>query len=289
MNQNKRYNKLFYKYQPINEYLFENLRHNQLYFRDPRTYNDPFDSKINGYLECTEGQWIEQCIKHHPGLNKEQAMIALNWNIKEGNYQRNNETGLIVGEALNDSCPLACCFSEDLDNILMWSHYADHHKGVSLSFKSTKKQQNSKFRNATEYGLTVNSEFVPLFKITYKNEMPCRINFLDMYLTEDPQPFFDFLLTKSPCWEYENEYRLISIDNINVKNFAKEELEGIIFGLKVKYCDVYVIHKIIEKNYLNKGIDLNFYKAQEIENEYGIKVKQINDMDTYIDTLCSKV
>lgn len=50
--------KLFYKYQSINKYFFENLSNNQLFFHDPTEFNDPFDSKTALCRKGSREEWI---------------------------------------------------------------------------------------------------------------------------------------------------------------------------------------------------------------------------------------
>lgn len=279
----------FHKFLPINEFLLENLSRNQLYFNDPCNYNDPFDSKIYGYSECTEKQWIKDCRSYHPEISVEQAKEALKYNIEEGKLHRKGK--MIVADSFhtNSMGPLTSCFSLDPDNILMWSHYANYHKGICLRFKAKHRPETPGFRHTTKYRLTIDSEEAPLFRVNYNITKPSRIDVFKVSRTLDVNSFFDFLLTKSPCWIYEKEYRIISQNNKNIKNFEKSELEGIIFGLRVKYCDANMVYKTIEKNYINKGININFCKAQEKEDEYAIDIMKIDDIEEYIESLSQKI
>lgn len=274
--------KLFYKYQPITKYLFENLKCNQLYFNDPRMYNDPFDSRVSGYSEYTEEQWIKQCMKAHPGLNMDQAMQALKWNIDTGNWKKSGNI-MRLENSYTDQPPLTCCFCKKPNNILMWSHYADYHKGICLRFKPiyepVDEPELNGFEYITDYLFTINSRRIPLFKVKYSGSMPSRVKWEQTYDIR----LFDFLLTKSKCWKYEEEYRLILDDYLIDKkcNFKKEELEGIIFGLRTSYHNARRIYNIVKKNY--EGIPINFYKASEIKNKYAIKIKYIADISKELD------
>lgn len=275
---------LFYKYQPVNAHSLDNLKRSQIYFHNPCKHNDPFDSKISCHTEYTEKQWIKRCMQIH-NTNESIAKDLLKYNIEKGKLHRKGK--LIISDVsdIEDSAPLASCFSKEKDNILMWSHYADHHKGICLSFKAKNGTRTEGFKHATEYRLTVNSEQLPLYHIKYEKEKPRSVNLNELDQKENFETFLDFLLTKSPCWEYEKEYRLISIDNKNIKYFKKEELEGIILGLKINYFDAYMVYNIIEKNYLDKDIPINFYKAEEKENEYAIEINKIKNIEEYIETL----
>jgi hypothetical protein len=38
---------------------------------------------------------------------------------------------------LSSACPYrVCCFSSEKDNMLMWSHYGDSHKGIAIGFQT---------------------------------------------------------------------------------------------------------------------------------------------------------
>jgi hypothetical protein len=289
MNSEEKSSTLFYKYQVVNDYLLENLKHNQLYYNHPSNYNDPFDSKIYGYSECTEKQWIKDCMKTHLSISRDKAADALKFNIEEGRIHKKGKLIVTDTSYTENSSPLACCFSKEPDNILMWSHYANHHRGVCLSFKASHRPKTIEFKHATEYGLTVNSENIPLYHVRYERGKPKIVDILELYRTLNSELFLDFLLTKSPCWEYEKEYRLISNDNINIKKFKKEELEGIIFGLRIKYCDAYFVYKTIEKNYINRDIPVNFYKAEEVKDEYALEIKKIDNVNEYMESLRNKI
>ena len=41
----------------------------------------------------------------------------------------------------------------------------------------------------------------------------------------------------------------------------------------------------MEKNYLNKGISINFYKAQEKETEIGVEITRIENINEYMESL----
>jgi hypothetical protein len=285
MNSNKKDYTPFYKYQPIDDYLLENLKHNQLYFNDPDKYNDPFDSKIYGYEKYTEEEWVKGCMEAHTGISKERAEDALKYNIEEGILYR--EGNLVISK--KNLAPLACCFSLEPDNILMWSHYANHHKGICICFKANHRPLTEGFKHTTKYGLTVNSLNIPLFEVKYNKDKPRSVDILEMSRNHDIEPFLDFLLTKSPCWGYEKEYRLIAEDINNIRKFKKEELEGIIFGLRIRYFDAYTVYKTIEKNYLNKGIPVNFYKAQEKKTEIGVEIIKIENINEHMESLSHSI
>ena len=49
--------RLFFRYQKIDECTKDNLKKNVLYFNDPANFNDPFDCKIDLIHEGTKEEW----------------------------------------------------------------------------------------------------------------------------------------------------------------------------------------------------------------------------------------
>lgn len=47
MEKDKNEERLFFRYQKIDENTKDNLKNNFLYFNDPENFNDPFDCKID--------------------------------------------------------------------------------------------------------------------------------------------------------------------------------------------------------------------------------------------------
>lgn len=76
------------------------------------------------------------------------------------------------------------CFGTDAGNLLMWSHYADGHKGICIEFN------------------TNNNVIGTAYRVEYSNEYP-------VWRLDNPDRM-SYLLTKADVWEYEKEYRLIA-------------------------------------------------------------------------------
>ncbi len=122
---------LIYKYTNY-ERLTEILINNALHFSCPLDFNDPFDSYVNVKdLDDYSDDDINKIIRD-PGdeTKKKQFSEIIHSNNKEAkkkfadNQQKAPENLLVLS------------LSELKDNILMWSHYADYHKGFCIGFKS---------------------------------------------------------------------------------------------------------------------------------------------------------
>ncbi len=79
------------------------------------------------------------------------------------------------------------CFSSDWSNPVMWSHYADRHKGICLGFEVPR-----------EYW----------HEVKYAAErLLINVNDLDAKGKKDPSLIMPLLSTKFEHWKYENEFR----------------------------------------------------------------------------------
>lgn len=95
------------------------------------------------------------------------------------------------------------CLSEEKLSIPMWSHYADHHRGVVLGFDT----------EAIEMAWKV-----PIEKVSYVSQMPCLID-VDAWCQKAVfgigSPYTaegsEFALAKFDVWQSECEWRFVSV------------------------------------------------------------------------------
>jgi hypothetical protein len=80
------------------------------------------------------------------------------------------------------------CLTPHPDSILMWSHYADNHRGICLAFD------------------TANTLFAMAREVRYRNDYP---RFVAHAM--GPDEIFEAIHTKSDAWSYEDEFRLLGI------------------------------------------------------------------------------
>ncbi len=273
--------RLFFRYQKIDEFTKENLKNNVLYFNDPENFNDPFDCKIDITYQGTKEEWSNFLLRN----NKDPKEI--NQYIRDKKINRKKNSLILNRTKINNKLPenvfeksyfRVCCFSATKLNILMWSHYTENHQGICICFKTHKK--------GNGYYLTLDSETRILFPVTYVKEKPKKVNMIYGFQNEQ---LMDFFLKKYTDWGYENEYRItIGKDEFKqsyIKKFRKEDLEGIIFGLNAKPEKIKEIYEIIDTHYLQQGIKVNFYSSHKIHGEFAIEVKKIESISKYLKKL----
>lgn len=95
------------------------------------------------------------------------------------------------------------CLCTDYKNSLMWSHYANSHKGFCIEYD---------FLASTDWW--ENYLLLPVIYSKKRVKFPWNIVFVDekkneQIIKEATRTFFSSLLTKDEIWNYENEWRII--------------------------------------------------------------------------------
>ena len=108
---------LYFKYRDINKYSLDSLVKGSLYFASPEALNDPFDCKLDIQKS------LLLAIKK---LNSEQNRKLVDLVKDEQFYEKIQKAISRIG---------VCSFSLDTKNVLMWSHYSNNHKGMTILYR----------------------------------------------------------------------------------------------------------------------------------------------------------
>lgn len=190
----------FYRFQPINKLTLQNLNNQKNWVADPYEFNDPFEFSL--YEEIMIDEYGD-----YRFLNIEEKANAMKFK-----------------EAINDYGVV--CYSSNCYNNLLWSHYADNHKGMCLVFNVSQKNEKD------------------LLKVNYQENFP-EVNLIDGLDSNDE--IIKIVTTKSKEWEYEKEYRQVFL----FKNMLYEypgELSEIIFGCRTPIEDIKMVASIAVNN-----------------------------------------
>lgn len=122
------------------------------------------------------------------------------------------------------------CMAENHTNVLMWSHYANNHRGIALRFET---------RRQAVGGLQ------PWFKVNYQKQRPELRRFfhketsvIDLVIA---------LCTKAEFWAYEQEWRIIGTSHAHKRlRFDANVITGLILGAKTSAEDEAWLRKNIE-------------------------------------------
>jgi hypothetical protein len=281
-----------YRYHKFNDLSLSALILDQLYFSDPGKFNDPLDCKPSVVIDSnlTELRIVlkNQIQKRLMAENlsslkkakitgnsadehaektaqktaqnelNEIAYYATNPDYDEGIEEA--ETLLlrheIQTELLKQYNRGICCFSSEQDNPLLWSHYADQHRGICAGYSLERNPKPNLLK--VEYGGDREVRTSSIAKAVIDND-----------LVHQEKLDRDILLRKALPWEYENEWRLLG--NRGLQDSALS-LEDITFGLR---CPTSVMHAVISA--LNGRSNLiNFYETYLIDGSFSLKIRQLD-------------
>ncbi len=212
---------ILYKYRSldgINKQRAERIfTHSELYFPTPLQFNDPFDCGINLSFEGTREEWcsyVDRIFSEQAtGLSPAKRLM-----LRRRLKRARPIDGLSEQYIAEMMVKLGIfSLSETPVDILMWSHYADSHRGICIGFYSGPKDQFFRIFQAVQY-----QEDYPTTRV-YDDVM---------------QRMEAMLLTKSNHWGYEREYRIIDHEHgPGKKHFPSELLACVILGSKIKEPD----------------------------------------------------
>jgi hypothetical protein len=256
---------IVYKYLPPSR--IDVLEHSRIRFTQPAALNDPFET-FPCFLKY--GPWI---------LDTMNQSAIKKFGIQAANETFSQRQDLVVQTLLNLPKTLSKYFvilsmSKIRDNLLMWSHYSDSHKGFVVGFDSS-----SPFfapgRGKAKDGL----KSVRYSKRRYVIPETGFHSLNDPNLRKsNAQVFF----TKNPCWKYEREMRILahpdSADvvlpssteyDFRLFNFPVECIKEVIFGFKMIESDQRSVFDLVRSKYPNAKVG----KAFPHKSKYELYVK----------------
>ncbi|TVL95962.1 MAG: hypothetical protein CV087_24035 [Candidatus Brocadia sp. WS118] len=252
-----------YKYMPFNNYTITNLKNQQLYFNKPSNFNDPFDCAMSLNQEpISEEEYLKLYFQY---LNDERIKDKANFKNKYMIHGKVNslfkeEVNQGIGNAFNQRMKVnrnergICCFSEKNSDILMWSHYANGHKGFSLEFR-------------TDFKL-----FKSAIKVEYSTAIPTVSPAKVLLNEENNETFIKMISTKFSCWKYEIEWRLMHVDGGDILyTYPKESLVGIYFGSEMLFAHKEIIALIIQ----GQNPDVKLYETVRSEEKFELSTYEV--------------
>lgn len=271
--------KMLFRHRRCSKFSIRNFRSDSVIAVRPSLFNDPYDCLLkydqpdnsggmskeyyekivefykktghlpDDYEKYLPLQWIEDFKK-----NIEQY-IAGEWTFDEksessfdagafGDFIEKNAL-IPCSDILHDFSRVAC-FSEKNDSMLMWSHYADEHKGFVLGYDL----RTDFNKEAQDY----------LYPVIYSNKRYDATEAMRFFVGElvkmrnnvnqDQLFYIAGALYKSKDWAYEKEWRLISYGNEEDIVEIKLRPSCIYYGSRIDSDDFEELHEIA----ISKGI-----------------------------------
>jgi hypothetical protein len=270
------------------------LEHRTLRWSTPATLNDPFDIQFDLHLKVDRAK-VKQLAaqKLSDGLYGDRPapvgnvlgallrveranLIQLNKAELKGEFDKGIEEGLL---SIEQSLPefqrelrahmarsKILCLTELPDNSLMWSHYADQHRGAVLRLASIP---------------ALDSAWGAAKAVHYATEMPRLLD--EEHLSDilsgrtlmEPEPIIDKLVfTKAAFWSYEQEWRVYAGDGGHPaaphedSPFSANELNAVIFGCRMPADDARDIAALA--HHLNPNVSV--LVARKDDRSFGLAI-----------------
>lgn len=231
-----------YKYRTVDS-VKQLLDNHSIYFSSCKQLNDPFESAINLLTDYTPKQYYDSFI--FAGMSPQLAK-ELTRQVFDGTIDGDTIIKQLTEEVISSTGYF--CMTTKPDNLLMWAHYADGHKGVCLKFDILK---------------DLDSFLVPV-KVDYNSKY---INF-DCLSSE----LLSVLRRKSPDWEYEDEYRIIKTDHQGLWEIKQDCLIEIIFGCRTSEKDKESIMSLASSSGFK---NITYLEAKEKKDSYGLDIAKM--------------
>ena len=240
-----------------------------MYFSSVIAFNDPFDCQFQVKFRGSDDEkakFIDDLLKKQaPHLPSEERLSIARENSKflsdpaitnEANAIRDRARQAIEKWGI-------CCLSEVRDNILMWAHYANAHRGFCLEFSTDLHIVPNVYQS--DIGEIAPFPVVPL-EVKYPEEYPvCNPLCPDDSANQT-------LLTKAKQWEYEKEWRMVCPRMTGSYQFEPQCLTGVIFG-----CRMLEKHKDMIREWCkNRRPAITYYEAKQSENSYKLNIVEIS-------------
>ncbi len=262
-----------YRYFDLEGYHLQAVRDSHLWFSSARAFNDPFDSALKYNLDITDQDlrlnWAINVIgRDFPHLSYDECRIQAQSHLQEidndPNYLR-----IFQEQYINKNYEKfgVCCLTTIPDNLLMWSHYADGHKGFVIGYDTRKLKELQEELVRKKERLVLDLQMV-----NYEKQKPV-INFFESmtsnYRHED---IITLLITKSERWSHEQEYRLILWDHIDTTlSLPSDCITEIIQGCRIEHNDEKKLRDVIHSSVSTPML----LHARKHDSEFRLEIESV--------------
>ncbi len=250
------------------------LTDNVAYFASARKFNDPFDCAIPPRLDiATDEEYMSFCRERLPETNPEWDEARVDAEATElcesGIFKDDKRLAQVHDELQKDKYSKFGLFtvSEVKDNLLMWSHYSDSHKGFCVGLDSDVLRKH--FKTLEENDKVLVEDPVEELCVEYYAEYPA----WNTFEGDDKEWLFQQFRTKSADWGYEREWRYILMRKTDEPLvIPKEAIVEVILG-----CEMLEEHKTDIKNVLRENaIHAKLYQAVKSKSAFALEFDPVD-------------
>ncbi len=258
--------KRLYKYRAFNVNSLRLLSEAEVYYADPQRFNDPLDCNptitVDVDRQALERLFIRMLSE---SVGRDRASFAIReyryFSTQYGDYKTDptvedhykrmlaSRIQNTLGKEFGRKGVLS--LAERWNCPLMWSHYADQHRGLCL-----------------EYDLS-DGACEAIRPVRYNHPRSIKISDLIEWKMKESSAAYEtvestYFYSKASQWRYEREWRLTN-ESAGTSP-APARLTGVYFGLK---CDV-AVETTIVKLYANSQWPIAFYRVYPRETTFGL-------------------
>ena len=239
-----------YKYQTLTAYSLASLINSTVWLAKPSSFNDPFDCALTldwlRYKESVKHAITIAMERAKPeGLKREHLMDIWPGDKEAFEDFRNNLKTLFQDIGV-------LCLSEIADSMLMWSHYANHHRGFCIEYDFSAESQLRKLANKVRYADEIPSVSASDFAGPYKEEA-----------------LHSLWLTKASCWSYEREWRVM-MNNGDRPYQAPSKVQSVIFGARMPEAERTMVSYALRHNK-----NVQFKEAILSEGAFAVELREV--------------
>ena len=195
-----------------------------LYFAAPSTFNDPFDCWPLIDDRATEADYL----RHARSLYGDSRKAVRQARLFAHKMAKGDPAHLDASSRALDTIRHALlnkhgvlCLNTNPCHQLMWSHYADCHRGVCFQF-------NGKHQFLED-----------AMPVHYSNQRAL----LNIFTQTVDEQVRNAVATKSEVWSYEDEWRIVETAFVGQKHFAPEALSAVVLGARIGATDAQMVRR----------------------------------------------
>ena len=212
--------KYFYKYCCVNDYTISNIIESSIYMSSPDDFNDPYDSAI--------------CNDFTGWLGDDLVYKGFFESLKKNILELRSETFI-------------SCFSERWTSMLMWSHYADFHRGICIQYDFSLKHR-----------IKDDTIFLDIHPVVYSNNI--------YTISNERYNLQASVFVKAKDWMYEKEWRIIGHSKTKKPYIMKvtTPINSILLGCRISDYDRDTLCKLSTK------LGFKIFQTKFAENTFKI-------------------
>ena len=235
------------------------LVESKLFLSAPDTFNDPFDMSARMTFEGTpqeKRRRVEKMVRRQePQLTKRQRNQLISDFLARPDIA---STRLLqLAQDVNRDVTGVFCFAGDPRNILMWSHYANNHKGICIQFDRSQDIE-------LAFGA---------FPVNYSDakKFPT-LNWASDSASENVKA----CLKKSADWSYECECRLVKPLSANtVMGIDPQAVVGVILGCQMDLTTRATVFALLEERRKCGLPDCTIWQAHKMPDRVGLRIARV--------------